>query len=113
MYSGHVRRLQDLCKHLSEYPEARGVALQNEAIGQILSILSRSKENMATQLQANEALAELGYQKPLHGKGKKKMNSKEDKELVIIMHLQGKNYDFVSINWIAEITRALSFKQER
>ena len=69
-YSGHVRRLQDLCKHLSEYPEARGVALQNEAIGQILSILSRSKENMATQLQANEALAELGYQKPLHGKGK-------------------------------------------
>ena len=61
-----------MCKHLSEYPEARGVALQNEAIGQILSILSRSKENMATQLQANEALAELGYQKPLHGKGKKK-----------------------------------------
>ena len=59
-----------MCKHLSEYPEARGVALQNEAIGQILSILSRSKENMATQLQANEALAELGYQKPLHGKGK-------------------------------------------
>ena len=70
-HSGHVRRLQDLCKHLSEYPEARGVALQNEAIGQILSILSRSKENMAAQLQANEALAELGYQKPLHGKGKK------------------------------------------
>ena len=56
---------------MSEYPEARGVALQNEAIGQILSILSRSKENMATQLQGNEALAELGYQKPLHGKGKK------------------------------------------
>ena len=56
---------------MSEYPEARGVALQNEAIGQILSILSRSSENMATQLQANEALAELGYQKPLHGKGKK------------------------------------------
>ena len=71
MYSGYVRRLQDLCKHLSEYPEARGVALQNEAIGQILSISSRSKGNMATQLQANEALAELGYQKPLHGKGKK------------------------------------------
>ena len=45
-------------------------------------------------------------------KVRKKKNSKEDKALVIIMHLQGKNYDFVSMNWIAEITRALSFKQE-
>ena len=56
-FSGYIRRLQDLCKHLSEYPEARGVAISNEAIGLILSILSRSKENMAMKLQANEALA--------------------------------------------------------
>ena len=38
------------------------------------------------------------------------MNSNEDKELVIIIHLQGKNYNFVSINWIDEIIRPLSFK---
>ena len=98
MYLGHVRRLQDLCKHLSEYPEARGVALQNEAIGQILSILSRSKENMATQLQANEALAELGYQKPLHGKG--------NKENSILKKSQFKKSSFLQ-SWLVKIWRSL------
>ena len=57
---GYIRRLQDFCKHLSEYPEARGVAIQHEAIGQIQLILSKHKENIATKLQANEALAILG-----------------------------------------------------
>ena len=57
---GYIKRLQDFCKHLSEYPEARGVAIQHEAIGQIQLILSQHKENIATKLQANEALAILG-----------------------------------------------------
>ena len=67
--TGYIRRLQDLCQHLYEYPEARGVAINHEAIGQTLSILNHSKENMATQLQANEVLAVLGHHGPLKGKG--------------------------------------------
>ena len=62
---GYIRRLQDFCKHLSEYPEARGVAIQHEAIGQIQLILSQHKENIATKLQANEALAILGMNPPI------------------------------------------------
>ena len=62
---GYIKRLQDFCKHLSEYPEARGVAIQHEAIGQIQSILSQHKENIATKLQANEALAILGMNHPI------------------------------------------------
>ena len=62
---GYIRRLQDFCKHLSEYPEARGVAIQHEAIGQIQLILSQHKENIATKLQANEALAILGRNPPI------------------------------------------------
>lgn len=66
---GHVRRLEDLCQHLYEYPEALGLAIKYGAIGQILSILRQNPDHFATQLQAKEALAILGHTGPLRGKG--------------------------------------------
>lgn len=66
---GHVRRLQDICQHLYEYPEALSMAIKHGAIGQILSILQDNPDNFASKLQAKEALAILGHTGPLRGKG--------------------------------------------
>ena len=58
--STYIRRLQEFCSHLKDYPEARGVALKHEALGQILAIQNECPDSLATKLQANEALALLG-----------------------------------------------------
>ena len=64
-----IRRLENLCKHLKAHPESKGIAIRNEAIGQILFIRNSFKDNLSTQLVVNEALANLGYHGPLKSKG--------------------------------------------
>lgn len=72
-YSGtdpwYIKRLEELCQHLQEYPESKGVFVRQEAIGSVLNILKKSQGNLATELQAREALANLGYNYPLRGRG--------------------------------------------
>ncbi len=65
----HVKRLEEFSLHMLKYPEAKGVAIRNNAIGRILDILEQSDGNQATKLQAREALAYLGYHEPLKSAG--------------------------------------------
>ena len=65
----YIKRLENLCNHLKQYPETRGQIIRQNGIGHILRIKEKSKEIQETQLQANEVLALLGYHSPPKSNG--------------------------------------------
>ena len=65
----YIKRLENLCNHLHQYPETRGQIIRQNGIGHILRIKEKSKEIQETQLQANEVLALLGYHSPPKSNG--------------------------------------------
>ncbi|KAK3878442.1 hypothetical protein Pcinc_017025 [Petrolisthes cinctipes] len=66
--SGQVRRLQELCTHLKQYPQAKGVAVKRGGIGRLLK-MSELTNNMTVEGEVREALALLGYTAPTKAHG--------------------------------------------
>ena len=60
--------METFCNILHQYPYAKGVAVRENAIGELLHIRLRS-QNDAVRLQAQEALDLVGYHDPVKGRG--------------------------------------------
>ncbi|XP_045611711.2 calcium-independent phospholipase A2-gamma isoform X1 [Procambarus clarkii] len=65
---GRLRRLEDLCNHLRQHPQAKGVAVKRGGIQRLLRILERTTDSFI-ECEAREALALLGYTSPVKGHG--------------------------------------------
>ncbi|XP_068231173.1 calcium-independent phospholipase A2-gamma-like [Palaemon carinicauda] len=66
--AGRLRKIDSLCKHLRDYPQAKGVAVKQGGISKLLKILDKT-EDRHVEYEAREALALLGYTPPVSGRG--------------------------------------------
>ncbi|XP_064099682.1 calcium-independent phospholipase A2-gamma-like [Macrobrachium nipponense] len=66
--AGRLRKLESLCKHIRDFPQAKGVAVKQGGISKLLRILERT-EDRYVEYEAREALALLGYTPPVSGHG--------------------------------------------
>ncbi|XP_076048519.1 calcium-independent phospholipase A2-gamma-like isoform X2 [Oratosquilla oratoria] len=66
--AGKLRRLEDLCSHLIQYPHAQGLAVKSESIPKLIRML-KCTEDSEVESQVREALALLGYTPPVKGQG--------------------------------------------
>lgn len=66
--TGCIKKLQDLCSHLRQHPQAKGVAVKSRGIQLILKILEETPNN-SVECEAREALALLGYTQPVKARG--------------------------------------------
>ncbi|XP_066586766.1 calcium-independent phospholipase A2-gamma-like isoform X2 [Prorops nasuta] len=62
------RRIEDLLKHIDQYPDARHYAIKEGAIGILLKARRQATDDQ-TKASINEALAVLGHLNPLPGQG--------------------------------------------
>lgn len=65
---GRLRKLEDLCGHLRQHPDAKGVAVKNGGIRRLLRILTKTNDRYV-EYEAREALALLGHTFPVKGHG--------------------------------------------
>ena len=63
-----LRRLEIFCAHLHQYPYAKGVAVRENAVGELLHIRNRTT-NPSVKIQVEEALDLLGHHNHLPGRG--------------------------------------------
>ncbi|KAM9311348.1 calcium-independent phospholipase A2-gamma [Gastrophryne carolinensis] len=62
-----INRVEELSCHLLEFPETRGVAVKEKAIPYLLRL--RQAQDETLQAAAREALALMGYNDPVKGRG--------------------------------------------
>ncbi|ELU02471.1 hypothetical protein CAPTEDRAFT_100304 [Capitella teleta] len=62
-----LRRLEEFCKHMAEYPSTRGKAVKARAIPCLLKL--RQNPDQAIQELSMEALSLVGYVDPVKGRG--------------------------------------------
>ncbi|KAM6962169.1 calcium-independent phospholipase A2-gamma [Tautogolabrus adspersus] len=60
-------RVEELSLHLMEYPETRGVAIKESALPSLLRL--RQAKDLPLQAAVREALALVGYNEPVKGRG--------------------------------------------
>ncbi|KAM9854018.1 calcium-independent phospholipase A2-gamma-like isoform 2-T2 [Aulostomus maculatus] len=63
----YINRVEDLSYHLLEFPETRGVAVKEKVIPCLLRLKQASDPGLTAAVR--EALALVGYQKPVRGRG--------------------------------------------
>ncbi|XP_040894623.1 calcium-independent phospholipase A2-gamma-like isoform X2 [Toxotes jaculatrix] len=63
----YINRVEDLSYHLLEFPETRGVAVKEKVIPCLLRLKQASDPGLRAAVR--EALALVGYQKPVKGRG--------------------------------------------
>lgn len=63
-----LRRLTDLCHHLSSYPQTTGAAVKSGGVGRLLRVLSHTKD-LSVLHEARAALALMGHSNPVTGRG--------------------------------------------
>ncbi|XP_071533326.1 calcium-independent phospholipase A2-gamma-like [Panulirus ornatus] len=66
--TGRIQKLKDLCNHLRQYPQAKGVAVKRGGIQRLLRILKKSNNN-TVEYEVREALSLLGYTSPVKAQG--------------------------------------------
>ncbi|XP_043241162.1 calcium-independent phospholipase A2-gamma-like isoform X1 [Amphibalanus amphitrite] len=62
------RRVEDLCRHLQQHPEAINLAFMEGAVSCLLAMYEETSDKVV-QMQLREALALLGYVRPVTGRG--------------------------------------------
>lgn len=65
---GRLRKIENICTHVREYPQAKGIAVKKGGIPKLLRILEKTGDQNV-KLGAREALALLGYTSPVTGHG--------------------------------------------
>ncbi|XP_017261729.1 calcium-independent phospholipase A2-gamma isoform X2 [Kryptolebias marmoratus] len=63
----YISRVEDLSYHLLEFPETRGVAVKDQVIPCLLRLKQANDPSLRAAVR--EALALVGYQKPVRGRG--------------------------------------------
>ncbi|KAK7081098.1 Calcium-independent phospholipase A2-gamma [Halocaridina rubra] len=65
---GRLTKIESLCAHLRQHPQAKGVAVKKGGITKLLRILEKTGDE-CVESEAREALALLGYTAPVMGQG--------------------------------------------
>lgn len=65
---GRLRKLEELCNHLRQHPQTKGVAVKRGSIQRLLRILEKTNDRFV-ECEAREALALLGYISPVKAHG--------------------------------------------
>ncbi|XP_046344342.1 calcium-independent phospholipase A2-gamma-like [Haliotis rufescens] len=62
-----LRRTEDFCRHILQYPNARFTATKDKVVPYLLKF--RGSQDEALSCQANQALVQIGYVDPVKGQG--------------------------------------------